>query len=89
MEAKRDLWKVFIARGPAEMLPQWVDEHFLEEIAEHDMNGRQIKNAVRVAYALAHDKKRELLPGDIFTVLRLGKLFDADEPARKGPVTLV
>ncbi|KAF2833877.1 P-loop containing nucleoside triphosphate hydrolase protein [Ophiobolus disseminans] len=81
-EAKCDLWKVFIARGPTQQLPQWVDDDFLEQVAEHDMNGRQIKNAVRVAYALAHDKKRDLFPGDVLSVLRLGKLFGADEPGK-------
>jgi hypothetical protein len=84
MESKCDLWKVFIKLGPAHQLPQWVDEAFLTKVAGHDMNGRQIKNAVRVAYALAHDKKRELTPEDIFSVLRLGKLFEADGVAEKG-----
>ncbi|KAF1913314.1 P-loop containing nucleoside triphosphate hydrolase protein [Ampelomyces quisqualis] len=83
---KCDLWKVFISRGPDQQLPQWVTKGFLEEIAEYDLNGRQIKNAVRVAYALAHNRKRGLLPDDIHTVLRLGKLFEGDAPAKRETV---
>ncbi|KAJ4365558.1 hypothetical protein N0V83_008177 [Neocucurbitaria cava] len=78
-EAKCDLWNLFITLGPAGQAPDWVDKDFLQQAAAYDMNGRQIKNAVRVAYALAHDKKRELLPGDIFAVLRSSESFEANE----------
>jgi SpoVK/Ycf46/Vps4 family AAA+-type ATPase len=68
-EARGDLWRVFVSLGSDHQTPAWADKSFLQQVAEHDMDGRQIKNLVRVAYALAHDKGRELLPEDIFLVL--------------------
>jgi len=68
--SRHELWKTFIQQGLAQQQPAWLGEGFLNEVAETDMNGRQIKNAVRLAHALAGHKKREMLPEDIFAVLR-------------------
>jgi SpoVK/Ycf46/Vps4 family AAA+-type ATPase len=70
VEARRGLWRVFVSLGSAHQTPAWADSDFLDQVAEHQLNGRQIKNIVRVAFALANDKNREMLPADILLVLR-------------------
>lgn len=55
---------------------EWADKDFLAHVAKHEMNGRQMKNAVRVAFALAHDIGRGLLPEDILSVLDSGTTFE-------------
>jgi hypothetical protein len=71
VEARRGLWRVFVSSGSAHQTPAWADSDFLDQVAEHQLNGRQIKNIVRVAFALANDKNREMLPADILSVLRV------------------
>ncbi|KAF2125250.1 AAA family ATPase [Dothidotthia symphoricarpi CBS 119687] len=80
-ESKRQLWCVFIKQGMAQQLPAWVDDQFLDKAVEYNMNGRQIKNVVRVAYALAQDKKRDMCPEDIFSVVQLIRSFEEDVDA--------
>ncbi|XP_014554535.1 hypothetical protein COCVIDRAFT_28463 [Bipolaris victoriae FI3] len=77
-ESKRQLWRVFVKQGMAQQLPSWVNDAFLDKAVENEMNGRQIKNAVRVAHALVQDKQREMSPEDIFSVLRMIQSFDRD-----------
>jgi hypothetical protein len=66
----------------AQQLPAWVDDEFLDKAVRYDMNGRQIKNVVRVAHALAQDKKRGMGPEDFISVVRLIRLFDEDVDAK-------
>ncbi|USP79640.1 hypothetical protein yc1106_06914 [Curvularia clavata] len=83
-ESKRQLWRVFIRQGMAQQLPSWVDDAFLDRVVDNEMNGRQIKNAVRVAHALAQDKQRQMNSEDIFSVVRMIKSFDEDLVTNKG-----
>jgi hypothetical protein len=76
VEARCDLWRTFIAQGLANEVPDWADKEFITRVAKHNMNGRQIKNATRVAFVLAHDKGRGLLPEDILLVLHSGTTFE-------------
>jgi AAA+ superfamily predicted ATPase len=71
VESKSHLWCLFIKQGSSQQLPTWVDDSFLSKASGHDMNGRQIKNAVRVAHAVARDKDRDMSAEDIFSVLGL------------------
>jgi hypothetical protein len=54
-----------------------VDE-FIEKAVEYNMNGRQIKNIVRMAYALVKDMKCTMGFDDISLIARLVKLSEAD-----------
>jgi hypothetical protein len=57
-KSRSGLWETFIVKGAAEQRPRWLDAKFLKEISEEEVNGREIKNIVRVAHALAVDDKR-------------------------------
>ena len=51
---------------------------FLVRVSAIELNGRQIKNAVRVAYGLAANANRTLEAKDIDAVLRTLNSFDDD-----------
>jgi phage FluMu protein gp41 len=54
----------------------WLSDSFLNEVSQFDINGRQIKNALRVAHSLAMNQKRELASEDIMSVLQAVAAFD-------------
>jgi predicted ATP-dependent protease len=66
----------------AQQLPAWADNEFLDKAVKYDLNGRQIKNVVRMAHALAQDKSRDMEPEDIMSVMRLIKAFEEDVDAQ-------
>ena len=76
--SRRQLWETFLARTSTLGRPGWLNDEFLNRVAETIMNGREIKNAVRVAHALATQAHREMVGDDIESVLRLLKSFDQD-----------
>ena len=49
-----------------------------DKVSKVDFNGRQIKNAVRVAYARALNDQRKLRPEHIYSVLEALKSFEND-----------
>ncbi|KAF8534258.1 P-loop containing nucleoside triphosphate hydrolase protein [Trichophaea hybrida] len=58
---RRDLWKVFICKAsPAP--PAWMNLESLNELASENLNGRQIKNIVRTAHALAVGENSDKRP---------------------------
>jgi len=74
-----EIWKIFATQGTLQHAqPLWVDEKFLETVSECDLNGREIKNTVRVAHALAVKAGRALEADDIHRTLRCLKSFDDD-----------
>ncbi|TVY34457.1 26S proteasome regulatory subunit-like protein [Lachnellula subtilissima] len=84
------LWKSFISStaGPlaSESLDNeaithtypWMTEEYLAMIGSESMNGRQIKNTVRTAYAIAVSAGVALSPMHIDTALRAMKMFESD-----------
>jgi hypothetical protein len=72
------LWETFILKGTRQQRPRWLDAKFLKEISEEEVNGRDIKNIVRVAHALAVDDKRPMSAKDIFQGLQHLKDFERD-----------
>lgn len=72
------LWETFIVKGNRQQRPRWLDAKFLKKISEEEVNGREIKNIVRVAHALAVDDKRSMTAKDIFQGLRHLKNFERD-----------
>src|SRR6266536_2764860 len=76
--SRRDLWTAFITNGHTRPCPPWWDDVFLDSLAAETLNGRQIKNTVRTAYALALAQGSELRPQDILMSLESIKDFEED-----------
>ena len=76
--SRREIWKMFITRSFGGSLPSWADEIFLSQVSETDLNGRRIKNAIRVAQALAANDEREMQAEDIFSSLVALQSFTDD-----------
>jgi AAA+ superfamily predicted ATPase len=51
--SRRDLWNLFITSACSKVTPAWLDNECLDKLAKEELNGRQIKNTVRTAQALA------------------------------------
>lgn len=78
--AKKAIFKLFIERvrllEKLELMP-FTEEDY-SDLARHDLNGRQIKNTVRTAQALAVNKGEPLSMSHIRQVLEVHKSFDRD-----------
>lgn len=77
-KARSGLWKTFILKATAPEHPRWLDAKFLKRVSAEEINGREIKNIVRVAHALAVNDKRALSAKDIFQGLQYLKDFERD-----------
>lgn len=83
-----ELWKTFVIQGSAQRHPRWLNEKFLSSVSGLEINGREIKNAVRVAHAIAVNDKRGMAPKDIHSVLRALTPFEnefRDWSTKRGP----
>ena len=77
-ESRCQLWTTFISIGTSNRRPQWLDDKFLDDIGKEEINGRQIKNAVRVAHALAQNDCREMMAEDIYSAIQTLRSFEDD-----------
>jgi hypothetical protein len=78
-ESRGELWKTFAMQSASGgRRPDWLDDSFLKEVSKFDVNGRQIRNAIRVAHSLAANENRGIIPEDIFSVLKALRSFDED-----------
>ena len=73
------IWKNFFNR--LKLLPEKkIDfddvESYVEELAEHDMNGRQIRNAITTARQLAQFKNKIMNYSHLRHVIRVAGKFD-------------
>ncbi|KAF2193260.1 P-loop containing nucleoside triphosphate hydrolase protein [Zopfia rhizophila CBS 207.26] len=75
---RRELWKTFITGGCPQNMPQWIDDSVLAKLESQDLNGRQIKNIVRTAYAVAWSTGSELALKHITMGLKAIRTFEAD-----------
>ena len=55
-----------------------IDERGLERLAEHDLNGRQIKNAVKAAESLASFEGVKLDLARLLQVTKIQSVFEKD-----------
>ncbi|KAH8728463.1 P-loop containing nucleoside triphosphate hydrolase protein [Phaeosphaeriaceae sp. PMI808] len=76
--AQRQLWTTFITNNFQRPEPYWLSTSLLDELSARSLNGRQIKNVVRTAMALAIATGRELGPQDINTSLKAMEDFEKD-----------
>ncbi|KAK4864887.1 hypothetical protein LT330_001510 [Penicillium expansum] len=70
-ESRRQVWAQFLSRSMN--IESFTDEQ-LDQVAELQLNGRQIKNVIKTAGLLAWSKERELRYEDLMTVLALRDL---------------
>ncbi|KOS42470.1 hypothetical protein ACN38_g6641 [Penicillium nordicum] len=70
-ESRRQVWTQFLSRSSN--IDAFTDEQ-LDQVAESQLNGRQIKNVVKTARLLAWSKGRELQYEDLKAVLALRDL---------------
>jgi len=74
-----EIWKTFARQNlPPQELSQWMNHDLVAEVSNTNANGRQIKNAVRVAHALARNEGRTLTPDDVRTALRTLQSYSSD-----------
>ncbi|KAL4803176.1 hypothetical protein BDV18DRAFT_44214 [Aspergillus unguis] len=79
-KAKRSVWKMFLAKVQAMEgveASNFTDKDF-DTLSRHNLNGRQIKNSVRTAQALAVNEKAPLSMEHIKRVLDVAQTFDHD-----------
>ncbi|KDQ08103.1 hypothetical protein BOTBODRAFT_139298 [Botryobasidium botryosum FD-172 SS1] len=74
-DARASIWKAFLERA---RIADQVTKEDLARLASRDINGRQIKNAVRTAQALAINKKQPLSYEHFVTVLDVMDQFQRD-----------
>ncbi|PYI09885.1 hypothetical protein BO78DRAFT_394738 [Aspergillus sclerotiicarbonarius CBS 121057] len=79
-KAKRSVWKMFLERVQAKEGVQTAafTEKDFDLLARHNLNGRQIKNSVRTAQALAVNEQTPLSMEHIKRVLEVAETFDHD-----------
>jgi len=73
-----DLWRSFITSTSPNSHLSWLTSNCLESLAAEELNGRQIKNIVRTAQALAVCSNNRLMMRHIRTALDAMKMFEAD-----------
>ncbi|KAL4960691.1 ATP-binding protein [Aspergillus stella-maris] len=79
-KAKRSVWKMFLEKVQAMdgvQASNFTDKDF-DMLSRHNLNGRQIKNSVRTAQALAVNEKTPLSMEHIKRVLDVAQTFDHD-----------
>ncbi|KAJ5344777.1 hypothetical protein N7452_002781, partial [Penicillium brevicompactum] len=79
-KAKRSIWKMFLERVRAieGVHTATFSEADYDMLSRHTLNGRQIKNSVRTAQALAVNEKSPLAMEHIKRVLEVAETFDQD-----------
>ena len=78
IKARAKIWETFILKATSQRRPRWLDAKFLQEISSEEINGREIKNIVRVSHALALNNKRRMSQKDILQGLKYLKDFERD-----------
>lgn len=62
--------------GAAGLNPEWA-----KELSSYDVNGRQIKNSIRMAMTLAKSKDRKIIIGDLIRAVTASLSFEIDMKA--------
>ncbi|KAE9362679.1 P-loop containing nucleoside triphosphate hydrolase protein [Stipitochalara longipes BDJ] len=84
VESRRDLWSLFITSACSKVTPEWLDDKYLDKLSKEELNGRQIKNTVRTAQALALADGTGLNPKHIEGSLTAMSMFEVDFNAKDG-----
>ncbi|KAF1952993.1 P-loop containing nucleoside triphosphate hydrolase protein [Byssothecium circinans] len=76
--ARREIWHTFIDKSVDRDKTQCLDDAFLDELADHKIDGRMIKNAVRMAHALAVDAGENMSQSHLQDAVKAMALFEHD-----------
>ena len=79
-KAKKTVWKTFIEKVVAiegVKVEKFAEDDY-DKLSRRNLNGRQIKNAVRTAQALAIDEEKALSMAHIIKVLDVAETFERD-----------
>jgi hypothetical protein len=77
-ESQGQLWTTFLTNNSQRPVPHWLTDTLLQSWAAYALNGRQIRNAVRTAMAIAVSGGREIRQNDIDMSIQAMKDFDRD-----------
>ena len=78
-ETRRGLWQLFISKAIGQLEHvNWLNNTVLGDLASHKFNGRVIKNAVRMAHALAVDEDTALGLSHLRSAVEAMALFEKD-----------
>jgi SpoVK/Ycf46/Vps4 family AAA+-type ATPase len=76
--SRSDLWRTFLSKAITPPGPEWIRDGSIDTIATHELNGRQIKNVVRTAHALAVGEGLDLNLVHINMALKAMEKFETD-----------
>jgi DNA replicative helicase MCM subunit Mcm2 (Cdc46/Mcm family) len=77
VEYRKRLWKRFLVNATGRH-PRFLTEKYMDKIAKEEINGRQIKNIVRLSFALATSANRQIQPSDVDESLQSLRSFEED-----------
>ena len=77
-ETRKSLWDSFLGRASPESAAAMIYNGGLDEFAQEDLNGRQIRNVVRTAHALAISDGSTIAVEHVQMALEAMKTFEAD-----------
>lgn len=76
--ARRRLWEHWLVDTASGRRPAWLEGDVIQQLAGANVNGREIKNIMRVAHALARNDKRAIESTDVFQALEAHERFQSD-----------
>ena len=77
-DARGELWTSSVLRANRGQRPEWLTAEFLDHLREKKVNGREIKNIVRVGQSLARNEHRDLKGADLLQGLNSLEQFETD-----------
>ncbi|KAJ2996039.1 hypothetical protein NUW58_g1106 [Xylaria curta] len=72
---RQELWRNWITRENSGSEPDWLTQVLLDNLANRNLNGREIKNAMQIAHALSRSEKRRMHATDVFRALEADEEF--------------
>lgn len=76
--SRRQLWKTWLENSVSNEKLSWLEDDVFEEIVGTNVNGREVKNIMRVAHALATIEKRKIEAGDVLQALEAHRQFQLE-----------
>lgn len=77
-ETRAKLWKSLLTCDESKTPIALQTDDVIDQFKSYDLNGRQIRNIIRLAGALAVDEKREMTIDDLFVTIRFTMSFAAE-----------
>ncbi|RYP73909.1 hypothetical protein DL771_003351 [Monosporascus sp. 5C6A] len=77
-ESRGKIWKGLLSRPGVDTDPELLHGNLLDQVVAEDLNGREIKNAVHMAHALAMSQQRPINKNHLDSALAAMRTFDKD-----------